>query len=959
MGRATIEGGGEDGFYTAAVQYESRWADAARESLEKEIEDLEKKIEEIDEEIREIDAKIDSLMPGVSTLMAIYDATVLAARWTKPTHPEKDSGLEDFTFDGGGGGDWVKVISEVWAPDKRYTPGARVVPLRRPAGNHYLCLEEGVSGEIEPNWARGRGSFTVDNSIVWECVFGLWVTQDPDLPESGGITEFGGGSGAGTSYSMKPVEYGLMMHQPPDHEAVLKAFSYLIRALMEVKTWRDHKANYEWYRKSFKLRIQGLTRRLVEMEDVTEAGEPQSMWCADLTEDLTGEVDTIEIKGAPDQILIGPAGASGFDQNKLTNVMAMSSAQAGLAWALLPGWQKWRPTYRVGVIHSIDYGADTASVTLDPATSIAQELNVNQGETSELETIPVEYMTCDAEAFDNGDRVVVEFAGQLWEQGPKVIGFETNPQPCPGYVVLVEMGGGPGAFAVFGIREGATGLSPGQDGGANLELLGWTNLMEPATRDPLGIVGQATYRERWCSRSVPLPEGAPAGMIRAEQMVRVDQGWLAYEGDRDSEETTAIWADSFWSYEDIPYTTHWLRVDPGPPPPEVCGYTWDIAEEYGGPGEADRHGLVDLFYHERLEGHNALVYWWPPEFNQFVEVASMYNVAAGACAWKNRRDPRWNRADVEGIGILSDILLPGSMSIMRVVRDDSFRQWGGIYINVTDLTQENAFPYIEPVSREVYSYALTDAIRRSHDTGVYVYARPEWFICAHSTTAANINQTGWKINQREPADPDNLPYGSAWEEGMAVGNLFEYVQDSGDLTDRQRQIMAGNIDSYEDWEGGWSWTGPDPFYPYTYYNELWQTVEVGRTFTINCEGREYPVVALDGGESNGASLGDVGIFAKEHTGITEESRDEEGNIIEEAGNIDPDTLVPVYAWSSYIMRGGVQSIIYGMVLDGRLYKTEEFSKVGVEGYSVPGTEAAVDSGGNSVRCGTLVRIGRL
>jgi hypothetical protein len=218
-----------------------------------------------------------------------------------------------------------------------------------------------------------------------------------------------------------------------------------------VKTWRDHKASYEWYRKSFKLRIQGLELRKVKLRDVAEAGEPQSMWCADLTEDLTGEVDTLEIKGAPDQILIGPAGASGFAQNKLAKVAAMSSAQAGLAWALLPGWQKWRPTYRVGTIHSIDYDADMASVTLDPATSIAQDLNVNQGETSELETIPVEYMTCNADAFENGDRVVVEFPGQLWEQGPKVIGFETNPQPCGDLAVAFVLADGGGWLVADGL----------------------------------------------------------------------------------------------------------------------------------------------------------------------------------------------------------------------------------------------------------------------------------------------------------------------------------------------------------------------------------------------------------------------------------------------------------------------------------------------------------------------------
>jgi hypothetical protein len=214
-----------------------------------------------------------------------------------------------------------------------------------------------------------------------------------------------------------------------------QAMYNLIEHMAGTQQLMNMKTVFEKERDFLLFREEALNKRLEELSDAIEDGEPQAMWCADLSEELTGEVDTIEIKGAPDQILIGPGGASGFAQNKLANIMAMSYAQAGLAWALLPGWQKWRPTYRVGVIGSIDYDADTASVTLDAATSIAQRLNINQSTT--LADIPVDYMYCNASAFEDGDRVVVEFPGQLWDTGPKVIGFETNPQTCTEYAGII------------------------------------------------------------------------------------------------------------------------------------------------------------------------------------------------------------------------------------------------------------------------------------------------------------------------------------------------------------------------------------------------------------------------------------------------------------------------------------------------------------------------------------------
>lgn len=153
-------------------------------------------------------------------------------------------------------------------------------------------------------------------------------------------------------------------------------------------------------------------------------------WCADLTEDASGEVATVEIPGENKLVLIAPAApAPGPADGLLTAREVQSPEQAFWNAAVLPGWQKWKPTYRRGTITAIDYDADTASVTLFEDVSSARNLPINQS--ANLTAVPVDYMQCDAEAFDVGDVVVVKFTGQDWAN-PRVIGFCDNPKECPG-----------------------------------------------------------------------------------------------------------------------------------------------------------------------------------------------------------------------------------------------------------------------------------------------------------------------------------------------------------------------------------------------------------------------------------------------------------------------------------------------------------------------------------------------
>ena len=175
-----------------------------------------------------------------------------------------------------------------------------------------------------------------------------------------------------------------------------------------------------------------LASRIAYLERATPADPSVAAWCADLTEDLTGSVGTIEVPGERGAVIIQP----GHNGNAIYAAARDGQLQPSIAGdpsavfynlAMLPGWQKWKPTYRVGVITALDTDADTCSVTLDEALSSAQGLNINQGVS--LSNVPIVYMTCNASAFVVGDRVVVKFTAQDFT-APTVVGFESNPRGC-------------------------------------------------------------------------------------------------------------------------------------------------------------------------------------------------------------------------------------------------------------------------------------------------------------------------------------------------------------------------------------------------------------------------------------------------------------------------------------------------------------------------------------------------
>ena len=170
-----------------------------------------------------------------------------------------------------------------------------------------------------------------------------------------------------------------------------------------------------------------------------------SAWCADLTEDLSGTVGTIEIGGMfkTGKVLVRPGYESEAEyqsqrDGQLTHTLAMTPAQAFYNAAMGAGWQKWMRIYRIGTITEID--GDTCSLDIEPVFSTQQGIDVT-GQTS-LAGVGIEYMNCNGAAFEVGDRVIVEFRNRTpgGEGTPVVIGFESEPKPCAFYIRITLNG---------------------------------------------------------------------------------------------------------------------------------------------------------------------------------------------------------------------------------------------------------------------------------------------------------------------------------------------------------------------------------------------------------------------------------------------------------------------------------------------------------------------------------------
>ena len=192
-------------------------------------------------------------------------------------------------------------------------------------------------------------------------------------------------------------------------------------------------------RKVIELQIKSCEKKIKLLNTTCPEDETVSAWCGDLTEDITGVVSTIEVPGESTNIQIRPGyeGGSSYEKGRdgqLTQTMGQPASGVYYNLSMLPGWQKWKPTYRYAKIDSMD--ENTAEITLSGDKSSQQNLNIDQ--TTTISDVEIKYMSCDGSAFSEGDEVLVVFENQDWGS-PKIIGFKDNPQSC-GEIILVASG---------------------------------------------------------------------------------------------------------------------------------------------------------------------------------------------------------------------------------------------------------------------------------------------------------------------------------------------------------------------------------------------------------------------------------------------------------------------------------------------------------------------------------------
>lgn len=176
---------------------------------------------------------------------------------------------------------------------------------------------------------------------------------------------------------------------------------------------------------------ESIRRRIRYLKDQTTIEDTRVVWCADCNQTLQegDSVGTIEIPNTDDSIMIKPTGTdvNGSDYDSeidgiLTNTAALTPAQAFHSYAVFPGWQRWKPTYRLGKILE-KTGRDNATILLD-AESTVQSLKVDNARY--IYNVPLTLKGQKSGPYEIGDRVVVKFEDQNHES-PKVVGFEEDP----------------------------------------------------------------------------------------------------------------------------------------------------------------------------------------------------------------------------------------------------------------------------------------------------------------------------------------------------------------------------------------------------------------------------------------------------------------------------------------------------------------------------------------------------
>jgi hypothetical protein len=156
------------------------------------------------------------------------------------------------------------------------------------------------------------------------------------------------------------------------------------------------------------------------------------------------------------------------------------------------------------------------------------------------------------------------------------------------------------------------------------------------------------------------------------------------------------------------------------------------------------------------------------------------------------------------------------------------------------------------------------------------------------------------------------------------GSNSFYSLDTGGFTERQTEIYKGNAHLNLPWVY-------DHFTEQYIYDYSVTTVTDGEVH-VNCGGVEYYIYTVKGNTdcTDNYGFGDYGIFTKKGTGF------------DDYGEIDIETLDPIYAYSLTVTVGDEDYELYGLVLDGKNYISDPILiqenkiivKIGKEDYVV-------------------------
>lgn len=255
--------------------------------------------------------------------------------------------------------------------------------------------------------------------------------EDRKLWQQGQVDGFQGGlESLQPEFDALVHEYVALANAVPQNRAAMDAKKTQIdkktAEIIKQQAWLDS-AKADLGMTEARIKAATLERGAIQTAEVSEQ---RQAWCADLTETATGPVATLEIPGESALILIQPGAP---EPTAIHGALAAREIQSPeqVYWnaAVLPGWQKFLPTYRWGTITALNQSTDKCDLELAPAQSSAQQLNVNP--TATLQNVTIRYMECNSGVFNVGDRVVVQFEGNDWAR-PVVVGFVDNPRACGG-----------------------------------------------------------------------------------------------------------------------------------------------------------------------------------------------------------------------------------------------------------------------------------------------------------------------------------------------------------------------------------------------------------------------------------------------------------------------------------------------------------------------------------------------